>query len=479
MESSVVFHEAFDPTRTSDRHSAHNLAQAQAEALVDLLLGYTLSLPDTSAFDSRAVLDLVRVVLSARDDVARTLRAGSAGHRRLMEARPFLVCWFGADSFSGACAQRLRRMDPDNPGNRSLLSAWSAIDLDYERRCDLADTLLSGPDPERPKWLEEYADLPGHFDAVTMISRYAGAYDRGRPFSMGNAVDLIDYLEHFRQLGASGELRRLASQWGCPEDVAIRLWERIDREMDQLDGRPILSSRSWIHVAVWLAERHKDPDWDVLILLKELIDCFYNARLAQACYADHAYVSSVRRTSNAVQLQSVNRLAVNIINHKMGRVVQPPQDGVFMPPVRAPLGAMPLRQLFRAYWEIVGDDDRHRTWQASCGAVNDMLRRRVRSTADGEVAGQEKERKGQGYREWTSRFRDAWAIHMSVLAGQLPRIMPTDDRTLRVVVGQDGAAFRRSHRASGEEAQALTPAEAEVILATGRYVSDIADWVNA
>src|SRR5262249_37630316 len=55
MTSNFVFHEAFDSTRTADRHSAPNLAQAQAEALVSLLLGHSLSLTNTYAFDSRGV----------------------------------------------------------------------------------------------------------------------------------------------------------------------------------------------------------------------------------------------------------------------------------------------------------------------------------------------------------------------------------------------------------------------------------------
>lgn len=477
MASNVVFHEAFDPTRTADRHSAPNLAQAQAEALVSLLLGHSLSLPSSYAFDSRAVLDLVRAVLSARDDVAGTLRAGSAGRQRLLEARPFLLCWFGADSFFDACAERLRRMDPRNPDNRSLLSAWNAIDLDYERRRDLAEALLSGPDPEPPKWLKEYADLPGYFDAVTMINRYARVYDRGRPASQENAVDVIDYLDHFRQLGAAGELRRLAARWSCPEDVAIKLWERIDHELDQPAGRPKLSNRSWINVASWLAERQKDPDWDVLILLKELIDTFYNARLAQSSYADHDFLSSVPRSGDTEELQSVNMLAVNIINHKRTDLARPPLEGVFMAPADGPqLEVKPLRQLFRVYWDMIGDDDRRRTWQESCDAVNALLVRRPETAADGKAP--DAGRQAKIYHVWAQRFRHAWASHMALLSQQVPDIVLTDDWTLHVVVRQDQAVFRHSHRVTGEETQALTSAEVDAMLATGGYVSKIADWVN-
>jgi hypothetical protein len=476
MTSNFVFHEAFDSTRTADRHSAPNLAQAQAEALVSLLLGHSLSLTNTYAFDSRGVLDLVRAVLSARDDVTGALRAGSAGHRRLLAARPFLLCWFGADSFFGACAGQLRRMDPKQPDNRFLLSAWNAIDLDYQRRCDLADTLLSGPDPKPPKWLEEYADLPGHFDAVTMINRYARAHDRGRPASRENAVDVIDYLDHFRQLGAAGELRGLAARWDCPEDVAVKLWERIDYELKQSDGRSKLSNRSWIHVAVRTA-RDEDRDRDVLVQLKEMIDTFYNARLAQSGYADHDFLSSVPRTSDTEELQSVNMLAVNVIDHRRADVARPPLEGVFTAPADEPqLEVAPLRQLFRVYWDIIGEDDRRRTWQESCDAVNDLLARRPETAADEKDP--DAKRKAKVYHDWAQRFRHAWASHMTLLSRQLPDIVRTDDRTLQVTVRQGDSVFRHSHRVTGEETQALTPAEVDALLATGGYVSKITSWVN-
>lgn len=475
MASNFVFHESFDSTRTADRHSAPNLAQAQAEALVSLLLGHSLSLTNTYAFDSRGVLDLVRAVLSARDDVMGTLRAGSGAHRRLLEARPFLLCWHGADSFFAACAGQLTRMDQKEPGNRFLLSAWQAIDLEYERRCDLATTLLSGPDPEPPKWLTEYPDLPDHFDALTTINRYARDYDRGRPTSKENAVDVIDYLEHYRRLGTDGELRRLASQWHCPEDVAIPLWERIDHELSQPDGRPKLSNRSWIHVAV--AEAGQADDREVLVQLKELIDTFYNARLAQSGYADHDFLSSVPRTSDTEDLNHVNTLAVHVIDHRRADVVRPPLEGVFTAPADEPqLEVTPLRQLFRVYWDIIGEDDRRRTWQESCAAVNDLLRRRPQIDQEDQA---KDPRKVKSYHDWAQRFRHAWASHMTLLSRQLPEIVRTDDRTLQVTLRQGDSVFRHSHRVTDEETQTLTPAEIDSLLATGGYVSKIASWVNA
>jgi hypothetical protein len=476
MASNFVFHESFDSTRTADPRTAPNLAQAQAEALVSLLLGHSLSLTNTYAFDSRGVLDLTRAVLEARNDVMGMLRTGSAPHRRLLEARPFLLCWYGADSFLAACAGQLNRIDPEDLSNRFLLSAWSAIDLDAGRRGELAAELLSGPDPERPRWLDDYPDLSGHFEALTAINRYARDYDRGRLASTERPVDLINYLDHYRQLGEDGQLRPLAAKWDCPEDVAVKLWERIDTELRQEGGRQKLANRSWIHVAARIAEEQRASDRGVLIQLKEMIDTFYNARLAQSGYADHDFLSSVPRTSDTEEMVIVNNLAVSVINHKRDDVVRPPLEGVFTAPADEPqLEVKPLRQLFRVYWDIVGDDDRHRTWQRSCDTVNGLLSRRPRTASKGETPDA---REVKSYQDWVRRFTHAWADHMTLLSRQLPEVVRTDDRTLQVSIRQGQSVFRHSHRVTSEDAHTLSPADIDDLLATGGYVSKIAGWVN-
>jgi hypothetical protein len=474
MASNFVFHESFDSTRTADPRTAPNLAQAQAEALVSLLLGHSLSLTNTYAFDSRGVLDLTRAVLDARNDIIGTLRAGSAPQQRLLKARPFLLCWFGADSFLAACAGQLKRIDRENTDNRFLLSAWNAIDLDYERRHQLAAALLSGPNPEPPKWLTEYPDLIGHFEAVTAIERYARDYDRGRLASTERPVDLINYLDYYRQLGQDDLLRPLSPQWSCPEDVAVMLWERIDAELRQEGGRQKLSNRSWIHVAARLAEERQDPDWENLIQLKEMIDTFYNARLAQSGYADHDFLSSVPRTSETEEMVNVNNLAVGVINHKRDDVVRPPLDGVFTAPSDEPqLEVKPLRLLFRVYWDIIGDDESYRTWQRSCDVVNGLLNRRPQVDEKTPDA-----RDMKRYRDWAGQFTEAWADHMTLLSRQLPEVVRTDDRTLQVSIKQGQSVFRHSHRLTSEDGARLTPAEIDDLLSTGGYVSKVAGWVN-
>ena len=475
MASNFVFHESFDSTRTADRSTAPNLAQAQAEALVSLLLGHSLSLTNTYAFDSRGVLDLTRAVLAARDEVLGALRPGSAGHRRLVEARPFLLCWHNARSFLEACAVQLNRIDREDTDNRFVLSAWNDIDTDRGRRGELADALLSGTDPKPPQWLNQYPDFPGQFDSVTAINRYARDYDRGRPTSAERPVNLISYLDHYCQLGANGLLRPLAAQWRCPEDVAVKLWERIDAELRQKGGREKLGNRSWIHVAARIAEKKQDRDREILVQLKELIDTFYNASLAQSVYADHGFLSSVPRTSDTEDMVNVNNLAVSVINHRRDDVGRPPLEGVFTAPADEPeLEVKPLQQLFRVYWEIVGDDERYRSWQPSCASVNDLLGRRPPVAAEGKTPDP---RMAKSYQDWARQLKDAWADHMDLLGRQLPEIVRTDNRTLQVVVGQGQDVFRHSHQMTGEGEQ-VPAIDIDGLLATGGYVSKMAGWVN-
>ena len=213
--------------------------------------------------------------------------------------------------------------------------------------------------------------------------------------------------------------------------MAVKLWERIDTELRQEGGRQKLANRSWIHVAARIAEEQRASDRGVLIQLKELIDTFYNARLAQSGYADHDFLSSVPRTSDTEEMVIVNNLAISVINHRRDNVVRPPLEGVFTAPADEPqLEVKPLRQLFRVYWDIVGDDDRHRTWQRSCDTVNGLLSSRPRTASRGETPDA---REVKSYQDWARRFTDAWADHMTLLSRQLPEVVRTDDRTLQVV----------------------------------------------
>jgi hypothetical protein len=231
-----------------------------------------------------------------------------------------------------------------------------------------------------------------------------------------------------------------------------------------------LRSRSWIHVAYREAKEQSREDAPLLEQLKELIDTFYNARLAQSAYAEHGFLSSVPR-GGGNDLEQVNDLALGVIGSLRPATRRPPVDGVFTAPANAPQLAVPtLRRLFQAYWEIIADDERHDTWQKSCKRVNDLL-----------VAGRPGDQATARARDWTGRFRAAWADHMSLLSRQLPEVVRNDDNTLRVKVQVEGAEYQQAHSAwlaGDEDTRPLSAEEAEAILATGRYVSDVAGWVS-
>lgn len=475
MVDNFVFHESFDSTRTADLDAQPNLAQAQTEALVSLLLGHSLALCNTYAFDSRGVLELVRAVLEARDDVRRGVRPGTWAHKRLTESRPFLLSWYGAGSFFEACAAQLRKFQPIE--KRFLLSAWKAIDLNTDRRAQLANALLADPYPEAPAWLDEFPDLIVHFDTLRMLNGYAAEYGRGMAASSEKGTDLLDYLRYYHELGAdTGPLRNLAEQWGCPTDIAMTLWHRIDRELHRDKGPEDLSSRSWVHLAVTVARDHEEPqpDLDLLEQLKKLIDTFYNARLAQSAYAEHDFLSSVPRSADVDELKYVNDLAVGVIRERRSDASTPPLAGIFSEVFKAPsdepeLAVKPLRRLFQAYWEIASDDERYLTWQRSCGTVNGLLRDRPPNSDS------------QGHAVWARRFQESWADHMSLLRRELPDVVRTDDGSLRIIMRPGSVGYEHTHLArpfTSEEGLPLLSDEVDTALATSRYVSNLVRWAQ-
>lgn len=468
MASNLVFHESFDSTRTADSSIQSNLAQAQAEALVSLLLGHSLTLSHTYAFDSRGVLELVRAVLSARDEVSMRLPRTSPARERLARARPVLLTWYGSNSFVEACAAQLRKCDPDDLPRRFKLSAWGAIDLRCDLRASLADALLESPRPEAPNWLAGDKELVGHFETLQKIIEYSSKYDRGMAANPENGTELIAYLDCYQQLGEDRRLPGLAERDGCPADIAMALWKRIDHELRAENGRNRLSSRSWIHVAVDnTAPDH--PDRILLEQLKELVNTFYNARLAESGYAEHDFLSSVPRSSDIDQLKYVNALAGGVIRHLRPEVKAPPMAGVFTAPEDEPrLSIAPLRQIFRAYWEIISDDERHRTWSKSCSDVNEELRSKPTGNST-------------EFHSWASRFSDFWADHMSLLSRQLPDVIRTDDGTLRVMGSLGDSAYQYTQHArplADPEEQILTTDEVDSALATSRHISNMVRWVN-
>jgi hypothetical protein len=474
MSELFIFHESFDSTRTADGTSEVNLAQTQAEALVSLLLGHTLAVNNTYGFDSRGVLELTSAMISARDDVRSGLRPGTAAHRRLTEAQPFLLCWYGAGSFFEACANQLRNFDEDKPEERFLLSAWKAIDLEWDRRRQLADALLHPDGPVAPRWLSEYGRFPEMFEALVTINRYGSEYDRGRPASGEKGTDLIAYLNYYHQLGANGgPLPELAPKWGCPADIAMALWDRLDKEMakaaaaEQERDRKRLTSRSWVHVAVSQARERSADDLELLEQLMELINTFYNARLSQSVYARHGFMSSVPRSADN-DLEYVNDLAVGVIGHLHPDTTPPPLRGAFNGTSEQPeLQTPPLRRLFQDFWEVVADEESYDIWAKSCDRLTRMLNRLPEPGSPDR-------------RIWASDFREAWDDHLSRLSNRLPEVVRADDSTgtLRVAIQPERDTYQqalRSFAAGGEETRPLTADEADTLLATASYTNALAD----
>src|SRR5262249_40173124 len=158
-----VFHSSFDSTRFTgaDRRADHpNLAQAQAEAVTSLLMGRTLLLNNTYAFDSRTVLNLVRAVLDTREPVRN--QVGQSDRQRLDGTDSIMLRWFGKEDVFSCCADQLLRLEPPK---RLVLSYWKAIDSDDQARKDLAAALISRA-PSLPASVREHEGLEESYETL-------------------------------------------------------------------------------------------------------------------------------------------------------------------------------------------------------------------------------------------------------------------------------------------------------------------------
>src|SRR5262245_10862200 len=138
MSDLLMFHESFDSVRAGsvDPSVKPELAQVQTESLLTLLLGRSLVLNNSMAFDSRSVLYLARVVFDAAAVVAD--RTGTTARRLYQEEPPFALRRFNTPSLFSGSVDQLRRL---GTGNRFILSAWHMIDRDDAARLALADAL--------------------------------------------------------------------------------------------------------------------------------------------------------------------------------------------------------------------------------------------------------------------------------------------------------------------------------------------------
>jgi hypothetical protein len=427
MTDNPVFHSSFDSTRftgagSDDDHP--NLAQAQAEAVTNLLLGRSLTVNNTYAFDSRIVLNLIRAVLETRQQVR--LRASEIGRQRINNASPIILRWFRGDNFFACCADQLRRLKPVQ--TRFILSHWKPIDGDDHAREELAKALTSA-DPQMPRFIREHDGMKKSFDTLLMFNDYCRRQGRGRGTG-GPGISLLTYVQDFEAMG-NPELQRIIAGMNDRDridiDTVIKLRESISKV--GLDDK---KNRSWAHEAV--ARNGGEQEASLFLLQqRQLIDTLYNQVLADSVGSDRSLLSSVPRSIGRAGLEQANAFALELIKYSKIRWEQersvddcePPSSEsgsgrvmseLFEAAVTVPdLPAPPLAGLLTAYWEIIADDDRWLAWQDSCDSLQFAFRQAQRLREAGQPG--------------DARLDDAWGAHLNMLKGQLPHITATD-RTL-------------------------------------------------
>jgi hypothetical protein len=432
MTESLIFHSSFDSTRFTALHPGDypNLAQAQVEAVISLLLGRSLVVNNTYAFDSRSVHNLLATVLETRDEVRNRRRTREGGRKRLDDARPFSLRWYGAPDFLACCAEQLTRLAPSE--RRFILSHWKAIDGHDQERVDLAEALtgrhdrlpgsVAAHDPTAASG--EPGELDRSFRTLLELDKYARLPGGGNP-SRQSSKDLLGYLTEFERMDRdvlAAMLRNTQDLSGdaLDLDTAIRLQTSIS-EVDHDDKK----NRSWAHKKVEEAGGEDCPDV-FLLQQRQLVDTLYNSVLADSSGSDCELMSSVPRTVSSKPLQQANSLAVDLIKainsfgaegptlasgrgaaHMPGAAEE--MSAVFKTAVQDPdLEARPLPQLFLAYWQLIADDDTWLAWQDSCDQLQLGLRRAQR-------------RRSLGWQP-DSFLTDSWLSHLDMLQDQFPHV---------------------------------------------------------
>lgn len=441
MPESVVFPSSFDSTRYTAVHGRDNypnLAQAQAEAVTNLLLGRSLGLINSYVLDSRTVLNLMGAIKETRESVYEV--ASPTEKQRMDGTNPFILRWFAPNNepdFFSCCAEQMLRLEGQG---RLLLSFWKKIDDNDAARRDLAAAFTSA-NPVFPESVREVDD-PGEegvgelergFETLVWLDRYS-RQGQGRGAAAGQSHSrMLDYIGDLEGLDESG-LAELAGG-KIDVDTAAHLRESIQRQDPAVKG-----ARSWAHRAVQAAggEEHCG---DFLLQQRQLIDTLYNKILADTVGAQHGLLSSVPRTVGNRGLEEVNGFALNLIRLTMRRRgILPAADGtrvadhidtapdmseLFVPASAVrDLPPAPLKVLLTAYWELVADGDRWPAWRHSCDRLERALRRaldlRSRGLADAQLI-------------------DAWQGHLSLLEDVLAQNMVRQGKLVAAIEGPGGS----------------------------------------
>jgi hypothetical protein len=309
MTDSLVFHSSFDSTRFTgaDGNDDHpNLAQAQAEAVTSLLLGRSLIVNNTYAFDSRTVLNLIRAVLETRRQVR--LGASETGRQRINNTSPVILRWFGGDNFLACCADQLTRLKPIQ--RRFILSHWKPIDGDDDARRALAEALTS-PDPQMPGFVREHDGMKKSFETLLMFNDYCRRQERGRPAG-GPGISLLRYVQDFEDMEVP-ELEAMIAGMNDRDRIGIDTVMNLRTSIAKVDPGD-KRNRSWAHEEV---ERNGGEQGAGLFRLqqRQFIDTLYNEVLADSVDSNRELLSSVPRSVSRIGLEQANAFALELIEY--------------------------------------------------------------------------------------------------------------------------------------------------------------------
>jgi hypothetical protein len=419
---------SFDSTRYTgeDPNDHHpNLVQAQAEAVTNLLLGRSLGLPNTYAFDSRTALNLIAAILDTRA-AALTSSTSPAGRQRIRDANPLILRWYTDrdQDFFGCCAEQLRRQKGQK---RFILSFWKPIDRKDELRDELANALTEER-PVFPAAIREI-DRPGP-DGAGEMERAFGTllqlreYYRGDPehperggVTPGAKTSLLDYVTGFEEL-TGGELEKVMDG-GIDIDTVMHLQESIGRQ-----ARDDKFNRGWAHHEVARNGGERAPD-QFFVQQRQFIDTLYNKVLADSLGENHTLLSSVPRSVGNKKLEQVNAFALDLIRYIQGGRPEeekaaapfsgkPDMSELFRRASSIPdLPPAPLAVVLKAYWELIADDDRWAAWRQSCDWLEKSMHRAL-------------DLKAQGLED--AQLSDAWLAHLTLLDEKMEHITVRDGK---------------------------------------------------
>jgi hypothetical protein len=456
MPQEFVFHESFDSVRARsldlDPDVNPALAQVQAESLLTLLLGRSITINNGHAFDSRGVLHLLNEIFESAAAVAS--RTKDMTPLELYRLRPpVIVRRHRTPTLLSGCISQLTRLAP---GDRFILSAWQRIDDNDPARRELARIL------ERVQGgaaLSSIA-LPGFIRDDRLASQQLSTLERLHHYLQDvSGVDLetvethggvADRVRLIQDKGTSW-LVDVASKVNCPEDHAEAIYRTISHR------EPDLVNRTWVYGPTF-----HDEAGDAAPLVRELVDTLYNAQIARST-ATVSYLSTPPRGRNVLADAQVNELALAVATNDPGHVPSirqldeaAPMSGIFETVgTQRHLNARPLPTIFQAYWELIAVDEQRQAWQRSCDDVNRLLRERA---------------SGPGAR---FEFAEAWDNHLALLRGHLRDALFINGGAAQLAGEHDGASYLQSH-----EPGRLQWASLEDATAAGEYLDmlSLAAW---